>query len=54
MCVCVCVCVHRNACERKITECQFADDAALPSSSRSGAEKAVMEYQQTNRFWVDF
>ena len=39
----------KNACERKITECQFADDAALLSSSRSGAEKAAMKYQQTNR-----
>ena len=39
----------KNACARKITECQFADDAALLSSSRSGAEKAAMEYQQTNR-----
>ena len=38
-----------NACERKKTECQFADDAALLSSSRSGAEKAAMEYEQTNR-----
>ena len=39
----------KNNCERKITECQFADDAALLSSSRSGAEKAAMQYQQINR-----
>ena len=38
----------KNACERKITKCQVADDAAVLSSSRSGAEKAAMEYQQTN------
>ena len=39
----------KNAREKKITECQFADDAALLSSSRSGVEKAAMKYQQTNR-----
>ena len=39
----------KNSCERNITECQFADDAALLSSSRSGAKTAAMEYQQTNR-----
>ncbi|XP_062521682.1 uncharacterized protein LOC134196544 [Corticium candelabrum] len=38
----------KNACERKIAECQIADDPAILSSSRSGAEKAAMEYQQTN------
>lgn len=36
----------RNACERKLTECQFTDDAALFSSTRSDAEKAAVEYQQ--------
>ena len=39
----------KNACERKITECQFAADAALLSSSRTGAETAAMKYQLTNR-----
>ena len=29
-----------NACEKKLTECQFADDAALLSSTRSGVETA--------------
>ena len=33
-----------NACEKKLTECQFAD-AALLSSTRSGAESAAVEYQ---------
>ena len=37
----------KNACEWEITVCQFADDASFLSSSRSGAEKAAMEYQQT-------
>ena len=36
-----------NACEKKLTECQFADDAALLSSTRSGAETAAVEYQRT-------
>ena len=39
----------RNANERKITECQFADDGALLASTRPGAEKAALEYQQTSR-----
>ena len=39
----------KNACERKITECQFANDAALLSSSRSSAEKTAIEYKQTNK-----
>ena len=35
----------RNACEKKLTECQFADDAALLSSTRSGAERSAVEFQ---------
>ena len=38
----------RNVRERKITECQFADDIALLASTRTGAEKAALTYQQTN------
>ena len=38
----------RNACERKLTECQFADDAALLSSTRSGAETVAVEYQRSS------
>jgi hypothetical protein len=41
--------VVRNASERRITECQFADDGALLASTRPGAEKAALEYQQTSR-----
>ena len=29
----------RNSCEKKITEWQFADDAAILASTRSGAER---------------
>ena len=36
----------RNASERKITECQFADDAALLASTRPAMERMVLEYQQ--------
>ena len=39
----------RNASERRVTECQFADDGALLSSTRPAAEKAVLMYQQTSR-----
>ena len=35
----------RNAVERKLTGCFFADDGALLASSRPGAERAVGEYQ---------
>ena len=38
----------RNACERKLTECQLADDAALLSSTRSGAERAAVKYERTS------
>ena len=42
----------RNACERKFTDCQFADDSALLASTRSSAVKTVAEYQQTGqRLW---
>ena len=37
----------RNASERRITECQFADDSALLASTRSGAERPALGYQQT-------
>ena len=35
----------RNAEQRKLTECLFADDGALLASTRAGAVKAVTEYQ---------
>ena len=38
----------RNASERTITECQFADDGALLASTRSGAERMALAYQQTS------
>ena len=38
----------RNSCEKKITEWQFADDAAIYASTRSGAERAAVEYQQAS------
>ena len=34
----------RNAEELKLTECQFADDAALLATTRRGAERATAEY----------
>ena len=39
----------RNTCsyERRITECLFADDGALLSSTRQGAERTALEYQKT-------
>ena len=39
----------RNAHERKITECQFADDTAFLASTRSGAERMALEYQRTGQ-----
>ena len=39
----------RNSCERRIAECQFADDSALLASTRSGAVKTAIEYQRTGR-----
>ena len=36
----------RNAQEIKITECQFADDAALLATTRDGAVRALREYMQ--------
>ena len=35
----------RNASERKLLECLFADDGAILASSRAGAERAVTEFQ---------
>ena len=53
VCVCACMWVCKNACQGKLTECQFADDGAL-SLSRSGAERVALKYQQTSSdFWVD-
>ena len=37
----------RNADERMLTDCLFADDGALLASSRNGAEKVLSEYQMT-------
>ena len=34
----------RNAREKNVTECQFADDGALLVSTRPGAEKTALEY----------
>ena len=33
---------------RQVTECQFADDAALLASTRAGAERMTMVYQRTS------
>ena len=35
----------RNAAERKILECLFADDGAILASTREGAERAICEFQ---------
>ena len=37
----------RNADVRMLTECLIADDGALLASTRSGAERAMTEYQRT-------
>ena len=37
----------RNASERRVTECQFADDSAL-LAMRSGAESSAIGYQWTS------
>lgn len=39
----------RNVRTKRITECQFADNGALLASSRHGAEKAALEYQQNSK-----
>ena len=36
----------RNTSEKKLTKCQLADDSALLSTTRSGAEAAVEEFQR--------
>ena len=36
----------RNASEKRVLECLFADDGALLATSREGAEKAVQEFQE--------
>ena len=38
----------RNASERRVTECQFADDSALLATTRSGAECSAIGYQWTS------
>ena len=35
----------RNAIERRVTKCQFADDSALLATTRSGAESSAIGYQ---------
>ena len=37
-----------NGIERRITECQFADDSALLATTRSGAESSAIGYQWTS------
>ena len=39
----------RNASEKKVWECLFADDGALLATSREGAEKAVQEFQEVGK-----
>ena len=39
----------RNVSERRVTECQFADDGAFLASVRPAAEKIALMYQQTSR-----
>ena len=36
----------RNAEEKKITDCQFADDAALLATTKAGAERVTEEYMK--------
>ena len=38
----------RNASERRVTECQFADDSALLATTTSGAEISAIDCQQTS------
>ena len=35
----------RKTSKRKVTECQFADDSSLLTSTRSGPEEAVLMYK---------
>ncbi len=35
----------RNASERRVTECQFADDSALLATTRAGAERCASGLQ---------
>ena len=37
----------KNAREKRVTECQFADNSAILALTRPGAEKAALVYQQT-------
>ena len=39
---------YRNCCEKKSTECQFSDGTAILTSTRSGTERAPVEYQQAS------
>ena len=38
----------RNAGERRLTECLFADDGALLSTTRPGTDKGATEFQQAS------
>ena len=38
----------RNALQRELCECAFADDGAFLASTRAGAEVAVTEFQSTS------
>ena len=38
-----------NSVEMLLTDCQYADDAALLSTTRSGAMRAVTEYLKTSQ-----
>ena len=37
----------------RVTECQFADDAAFLASTRAGAERMAVVYQRTSDLWLD-
>ena len=41
----------RNAVERKVTGCFFADDGVLLASTRSSAERTLRVYQAVHRVW---
>ena len=37
--------LHKNAVEKYLMECQFADDAALLATTRAGAELAMLQHK---------
>ena len=41
----------RNADERKLTECLFADDGTLLATSQDGAQKVIKEYMAVSRIF---